>query len=90
MAEHFPSQDDYDALEEEVMDYFLTPTSSLPSVNREEGKPTHGEDLCTYWQKMGTLKTINGNLILLTLPSASLLYLTQMPILKEFSALYEK
>jgi hypothetical protein len=64
LAARFPSvvsEEAYDALEEEVMDYLLTPTAHLPSVNRVDGNPTGSEDLCTYWQKMGTLETIEGN-----------------------------
>ncbi len=36
--------------------YVATASISLNSVNREEGKPTHGEDLCSY------LLAENGNI----------------------------
>ena len=53
-------EDEIDNLEEEVMDYVLTPSSLLPSVVIEEGKPTENTELCSYWQGMANMKTING------------------------------
>ena len=49
MAERFPAavcQGSLDALEEEVLDYKLSPPSAIPSVCREPGKPTKSAKLC--------------------------------------------
>ena len=53
-------EDEYDALESEVLDYSLTPMAELPSVPREEGKLTKSAEICEYWQKVGMLKTLEG------------------------------
>ena len=58
MAERFPAAvclGSLDALEEEVLDYKLSPPSAIPSVRREPGKPTKSAELC--WQEIGRMKT---------------------------------
>ena len=40
--------------------YTLTQSDLLPSVPREEGKPTNSKDLCSYWHKIGQMKTLEG------------------------------
>ena len=49
-----------DALEEELLDYMLLPSTNLPSVDREEGKPTQSAQLCVYWQEIGRMSTVTG------------------------------
>ena len=50
----------YDTIEEETLDYMLLPSSALPSVHREEGKPTKSTELCVYWQQVGGMTTLGG------------------------------
>lgn len=49
-----------DALEEELLDYMLLPSTDLPVVNREEGKPTQSPELCLYWHEVGKISTLSG------------------------------
>ena len=51
-----------DNLDEEVLDYSLVSPESLPKFHKEIGKPTKVEELCEYWQKIGEMKTANGEL----------------------------
>ena len=54
LAERFPaaiSQEAFDALEEEVLDYKLAPSSAIPPVQTERGKPTSSAELCVYGMK---------------------------------------
>lgn len=63
LARRFPaavSEDEFDALEEEALDYALAPHATMPSVHRENGKPTMSADLCAYWHEVGKLKTLDG------------------------------
>ena len=62
LAERFPavSEDHFDDLEEEVLDYVLAPPATMPSVHRDEGKPTNGAELNTYWNEVGKMKTLGG------------------------------
>ena len=63
MAERFPAavcQGSLDALEEEVLDYKLSPPSAIPSVHKEPGKPSKSAELCVYWQEIGRMKTLCG------------------------------
>ena len=63
LARRFPaalSEDKFDNLEEEVLDYVLASSAEMPSVNRDDGKPTKSEELCTYWQEIGNMKTLQG------------------------------
>ena len=53
-------EDKFDTLEADVLDYVITPTAELPSVHRDEGKPTNSAELCQYWQKVGMIKTVEG------------------------------
>jgi len=60
MAERFPAavcQGSLDVLEEEVLDYKLSPPSAIPSVHKEPGKPTKSAELCVYCQEIGRMKT---------------------------------
>lgn len=50
----------FDTLEAELLDYSMTPTAQLPSVSRDEGKPTKSAEVCQYWQKVGMLKNLQG------------------------------
>ena len=43
-----------------IVYYTLTQSDLLPSVPREEGKPTNSKDLCSYWHKIGQMKTLEG------------------------------
>lgn len=64
LAEHFPSavpENAVDQLEEEVLDYTLMSPETLPTVHKETGKLTKSEELCTYWQSVGKLMTMDGN-----------------------------
>ena len=47
-------------LEEELLDYMLLPSTNLPSVDREEGKPTQSAQLCVFWQEVGKMSTVSG------------------------------
>ncbi len=38
LATRFPAEDQFDALEEEVLDYVLSSSNTIPSVPRAEGK----------------------------------------------------
>ena len=61
MARQFPaaqSEDKFDDLEEEVQDYVLALCAFMPSVHRDEGKPTKSAELCAYWQEVGNMKTL--------------------------------
>ena len=49
-----------DALEEELLDYMLLPSSDLPVVDREEDKPTQSSELCFFWQEVGKMSTVSG------------------------------
>ena len=49
-----------DALEEELLDYMLLPSTNHPSVDREESKPTQSAQLCVYWQEIGRMSTVTG------------------------------
>lgn len=63
LAKRFPaavSQEAFDALEGEVLDYKLAPSSTMPSVCKESGKPTKSAELCTYWQEVGRMKRLDG------------------------------
>ena len=63
LAAHFPAavpEESFDTLEEEALDYILTPSSTMPSVRKEEGKPTQSVDMCVYWQEIGRMKTLEG------------------------------
>ena len=68
LARWFPaalSEDKFDDLEEEVLDYgvleyWMASSAEMPSVNRDDGKPTKSEELCTYWQEIGNMKTLQG------------------------------
>jgi len=62
MAEHFPAAvcvGSLDALEE-VLDYKPSPSSAIPSVRSEPGKPTKSAELCVCWQEIGRMKTLCG------------------------------
>ena len=37
-----------------------TPPSTLPPVTCEEGKPIKSEELCAYWQQIGSMTTPDG------------------------------
>jgi hypothetical protein len=54
--------EEYDHLDEEVLDYSLLSPDVLPAINKEPGKPTKVEELCEYWQKIGEMKTPDGNI----------------------------
>ena len=61
LARRFPaalSEDKFDDLEEELLDYVLASCASMPSVHRDEGKPTKSAELCAYWQEVGNMKTL--------------------------------
>lgn len=80
-------EDEIDNLEEEIMDYILSPSSMLPSVSTEEGKPTEkNTKLCSYckgwgiWNPVSSLTTLVKCLLSLPL-------LTLMLILKGYSLL---
>ena len=63
LALRFPaalSQDAHDALKEKTLDYMLLPSSSLPSVVCDEGKPLRSEELCSYWQQIGRMTNPDG------------------------------
>ena len=83
----------FDTLEEEVLHYKLAPNSEMPSVPRESGKPTKGEELFVYWQQVGKMKTLTGTarfpyLTCLTKCILALLqYLYPVLTLIEYSAL---
>ena len=47
----------YDVLEEEVLDYKLSPPSDFPDIDKE-GKEDH--KLCFYWQSVSEMKTLCG------------------------------
>ena len=83
LAQRFPSalpQEVHDALEEETLDYMLAPPSTLPPVICEEGKPIKSEELCAYWQQIGSMTTLAD------WQRAYLLYPCQMLKLNEYSA----
>ena len=49
----------HDVLEEEVLDYRLSPNSKYPDV--EEGRSRYSDNaLCSYWQTNGDMKTLRG------------------------------
>lgn len=50
----------YDALEEEVLDYKLSPTSDFPHINKEGQERDKEHKLCFYWQSVGEIVTLNG------------------------------
>ena len=56
--------EEYDHSDEEVLDYSLLSPDVLPAINnnKEPGKPTKVEELCEYWQKIGEMKTPDGNI----------------------------
>ena len=63
LARQFPaalSEDKFDCLEEEVLDYVLASSAVMPSVRRDDGKPTKSKELCAYWQEVGNMKTLQG------------------------------
>ncbi len=67
LATRFPaaiSEDQFDALEEEVLDYVLSSSNTIPSVPRAEGKPTN---LCAYWQELGQMQGENRFPVLVSL-----------------------
>ena len=62
LASRFPAAvpyDSCDALEEEVLDYRLTPLSNFPEIIRE-CRSASADDLCTFWQAIGEMKTLGG------------------------------
>lgn len=64
LARRFPaavSEDNFDCLEEEVLDYVLASSAVMPSVHKDDGKPTKSEELCKYWQEVGSMKTLQGD-----------------------------
>ena len=63
LARQFPvavPESNFDSLEEEILDYTPTQSDLLPSVPREEGKPTNSKDLCSYWHEIDQMKTLEG------------------------------
>ena len=52
--------DIYDALEEEVLDYKLSPPSDFPDVDKEGRECIDNHKLCSYWQSVGEMKTLCG------------------------------
>ena len=51
LAASFPaavSEEACDALEEELLEYTLLPSTDLPSVERTDGKPTQSAELCVF------------------------------------------
>jgi hypothetical protein len=54
-------QESLDALEEEVLDYKLTPSSSLPISKPKNGEIfVVGAEFCSYWQEIGRMMTLDG------------------------------
>ena len=64
LAQHFAAavpQESIDALEEEMLDSKLAPTSSLPSSELNgEASSSVGVELCSYWEEIGRMKTLDG------------------------------
>ena len=63
LAARFPAavpEEACDALEEELLDYTLLPSTDLPSVEHEEGKPTQTAELCEFWQQIAKMSTVSG------------------------------
>ena len=54
-------QEAHEALEEETLDYMLLPSSVLPSVVNEEGKPIKSDEVCAYWKQIGMMTTPDGS-----------------------------
>ena len=62
--------DIYDALEEEVLDYKLSPPSDFPDIDKEGKEYIENHKLCSYWQSVGEMKTLCG--------TARFLYLSKL------------
>ena len=62
-------EDACDAVEEELLDYILFPSTTLPSVDHEEGKPIQSAQLCVFWQEVGRMSTVAGTAMLPNLTS---------------------
>ena len=61
----------FDVLQEEVLDYKLSPQSDFPNVDKE-GKERHEDyELCSYWQSVGEMKTLCGTTRFPNLPKLS-------------------
>ena len=53
-------QESINALEEEVLNYKLAPTSSLPTYTVSgEASYSVSVDLCLYWEVIGRMKTLH-------------------------------
>lgn len=64
LARRFPAAltpDKFDCLEEEVLDYVLASSAVIPTVHKDDDKPTKSEELCKYWQEVGNMKTLQGD-----------------------------
>lgn len=63
LARRFPvavPEENFDALETEVLDYVLAPSGELPLVQRDAEKPTNSTELCRYWHNVGVMKSLEG------------------------------
>ena len=79
------SDDNFDTLEEEVLDYVLAPTFEIPSVHRDENS-TKSAELCAYWRQVDNMKTLQGKCRFPYLVSLYSPCLFQMLILRGYSA----
>ena len=53
-------QESSDALEEEILDYKLAPKADLPSIELSEASSSVGVELCSYWEEIERVKTLDG------------------------------
>ena len=54
-------QSSFDALQEEVLDYKLAPSLTLPTVEQRSTEDSlDGTKLCSYWQEVGRMMTVDG------------------------------
>ena len=64
LADRFPSalpDDAVDHLEEEVLDYTLVSAEELPATSTEARNSARNKELCSYWQGIGKLTTLDGS-----------------------------
>ena len=59
------ADDAVDHLEEEVLDYTLMSAEELPATSTEATNSARNEELCSYWQGIGKLTTLDGLLCIL-------------------------